>query len=85
MITYQLSPNPASDEVSIMFDIPESGSLRVEIIDSVGKIDQVMFNKNFVTGSYSEVLDLRNYSAGLYYLKLAYKGNTQLIKLILTD
>ncbi|MCB0822301.1 MAG: right-handed parallel beta-helix repeat-containing protein [Bacteroidales bacterium] len=85
MITYQLSPNPASDEVSIMFDIPESGSLCVEIIDSVGKIDQVMFNKNFVTGSYSEVLDLRNYSAGLYYLKLAYKGNTQLIKLILTD
>ena len=67
-------PNPFSYETTIMFDLPEKGTVILKIYDitgrEVGQIDQRQYNegRNFI------LWKTPNTNKGLYILKMYYKG-----------
>ncbi|MBY0434994.1 MAG: hypothetical protein K2U26_12865 [Cyclobacteriaceae bacterium] len=72
----QVSPNPATTLVTIPFNLPDTGSnlsVRLEILDRMGKPVETLLNKNLAAGFYSTTWDASasTVSGGLYIVRLA--------------
>ncbi len=61
-------PNPASEQLFIEFSANKNAKTSIEFYDLTGKTLQTKSQKT--TGKHQESLDLRQYSAGIYFLKL---------------
>lgn len=61
----QVYPNPATDYVNVKYDAVLYHNARVEMINSSG---QMVYNANLIEAN--NRIDLTNYSAGVYYVKI---------------
>ncbi|MEM6348087.1 MAG: T9SS type A sorting domain-containing protein [Bacteroidota bacterium] len=59
-------PNPASEQVSINFDIAESSAVEIVIYSIDGKVIQQVQKGTMPAGSYQEVIDVQGLAAGTY-------------------
>ncbi len=62
----QNQPNPFSTQTQIGFELPESCTAQLRIIDVSGRV-LALRNKQYAVGKHSEVFDLENVSGVLYY------------------
>ena len=74
----QLSPNPASNEVKVSFNI--SSKAKLELKNSIG---QTVYTTE-IEGYVEEKIDLKNFAAGVYLLNITSDFHTQEQKLIIT-
>ena len=64
-------PNPFNPETNIKFEIPEKSFVRLTIYNILGKqIDEIV-NKEFPAGIYSFKWNGRNFSSGVYLLRMS--------------
>ncbi|MEL7531678.1 MAG: T9SS type A sorting domain-containing protein [Bacteroidota bacterium] len=59
-------PNPASEQVSINFDIAETSPVEIVIYSIDGKVIQQVKKGNMPAGAYQEVIDIQGLAAGTY-------------------
>lgn len=72
-LAVQVYPNPASDEVSISFNLTNSAVLNAEVVDINGNI--VIIQKGRFSKGYNEVrFSTSNLSNGLYIMKIKGEG-----------
>jgi hypothetical protein len=69
--TINLYPNPASGEVNIAFNLPNSGKLAFRLFDMSGR-EIGGYAKETQSGQQTEVMNLDNVSQGLYMLNIIF-------------
>ena len=67
-------PNPVRDEMTVRFELPEPGPLRLTVYDILGRRRAVLVNETLRAGRHER--DVRTYSlaSGTYFLRLQTQG-----------
>lgn len=82
-IPLQLSPNPASNKISLKYNVAESSNLQFDIYNLDGKkVKAVFTNSNQSTGVYNETVDISELNAGVYVARLVIGNSVLKTKLI---
>ena len=71
---FQNYPNPFNPSTKISYYLPESGHIRIEIINQLGIVLQVLENRYKPAGNYEIEWNASKYSSGIYYAKLIIKS-----------
>jgi chitinase len=66
-------PNPFNPETTIDVVVPESGNVRLAVIDLLGREVALLLNERKEAGTYSVRFDGRNRATGVYYVVLMQK------------
>lgn len=72
-------PNPAADEFSVFFEMPETGDLQIDIYDRTGKLVKRVYEGTARKGRNLFTFSTHYLSAGAYIIKVN-SGNENLIK-----
>lgn len=80
----QAYPNPAADFVTIAFTLAEHGSVSLRLVDMQGISRQVITEKPFLSGQYSEQIDVRGIPDGVYLCELIFSGGDTVRRLAKT-
>ncbi|MCZ7604081.1 MAG: YCF48-related protein [Melioribacteraceae bacterium] len=84
--TFSLSqnyPNPFNPETTIEFSIPQSGQVKLELFDILGRIMVTYIDEYRAAGTYELQLNLSDYSSGIYIYKISFERMTISKKLLL--
>jgi len=76
-------PNPASELVTIRFKAPVAGNAKVTLYDVTGQQLDMLLDTDVQTGYRIINLDVTDYSAGIYFVKLQAGEHTEFIKLLI--
>jgi len=71
----QQYPNPASSFTHVNFSLPRSGAVSITLCDALGRVVRVLSEATLEAGSYHSLVDLSFIPAGMYFVRLRYKGN----------
>ncbi len=77
----QNSPNPASDNTSIEYNLSNAGTIKFEVVNLLG---QIIFTntKKVEVGKHSISLNIKDFTDGIYYYSIEYKGKRKFKKMI---
>jgi hypothetical protein len=75
----QVSPNPASGNLSISFNLPEQSSVLITLTDSRGHKTELLQKEQLNPGTQQFNLDVTRFAPGLYLLTLQSTDNGRLI------
>ncbi|MEL6718231.1 MAG: C25 family cysteine peptidase, partial [Bacteroidota bacterium] len=79
----QVSPNPASSMTNISFNLPESGKVKVTLMDLNGKVLTQTYNADTKKGWNQTSLDVGNLRSGMYLIVLQNGQSTVVKKLMI--
>jgi len=65
-----LMPNPASDNVEVVFGSASPGRTHIEVIDATGKVLAMQWSSSTTSGMQRDVLDLTSIAAGIYTVRV---------------
>ena len=79
----QNSPNPASTNTNIEYNLVTAGNVKVELINLLG---EKLMLKTFIAeiGKNNFVLDVSGLPNGIYYYSMEFKGKKQFKKLVVS-
>ena len=78
-----LYPNPIAAKASLDFELTKSAAVSAELFTSHGiSVEKIMDNANVKSGKHKIELDLSNFAAGVYVLKLTVGDALKTIKII---
>ncbi len=77
-----MSPNPATNQVTISFSDTNFGSFEVTIANSLGQTLQTV-NERALNGSSEAILNVSNYRTGLYFVTIEIDGQSTTKKLVI--
>jgi len=80
---YQNYPNPFNPSTTIKYSIRNSGIVKLEVFDVLGRRVKTLVNEYKSTGSYNYNLDLRNLPSGVYMYRLNINGKSFVKNMIL--
>jgi len=79
-------PNPFQGEATITYNLPEDGTVTLNVYNAIGELVTKLVNENQESGKHSVVFSEKNLAAGLYTFKLEFAGeqfsNVAILKLI---
>jgi hypothetical protein len=85
---YPNYPNPFNQSTALVFDLPEKASIRVEVVDLLGRMVSVVFDGVKPAGSHRLWWNGRNQqggelASGVYFARLSTSGFSQSVKMVL--
>jgi hypothetical protein len=83
-IGLSLYPNPASNEVTVAFNLSEPDRVRIELFDELGRKQQEIASGMLEQGKHTFNMDVSRLIPGPYYLKFAMSNFYRTIPLVLT-
>ena len=66
-LSVNVFPNPASESISISFDLPDKLFTRVVIYDKSGKLVKIVEENELLQGGHRYNIDINKYSSGMYF------------------
>jgi hypothetical protein len=84
--TFTLSqnyPNPFNPSTSIVFSIPAQGTVRLTVLDPLGREIAVLADGEYPAGTYTCLFDAAEHTSGLYMYRLSFNGATMARKMLL--
>lgn len=83
----QVYPNPARsyDRPVIAFNLKQSATVNVSILNLVGQQVKPTFSKNYSDGAHAEFVDISGLKPGVYFVSMTVNGNTISKKLTVTE
>lgn len=79
---FQNYPNPAKETTSIKYTIAKAGFAELKLVSIEGKSIKILESKFHQVGEYEVELNVRDFSAGLYYYTIGYEGKIESRKLL---
>ncbi len=76
-------PNPFNPKTSIIFQLPQSSFVSINIYDINGKLIEKLISKDLQAGSHNIQWDAVNYPSGIYFYKIIAGNFTDVKKMIL--
>lgn len=73
-------PNPALTMQSLAFELKQAGEVRIELLDTQGKLIDVLLEEAFMVGSHKREFDLSKVNAGVFFYRLESAEGTKLLK-----
>ena len=70
-------PNPAADAATVAFDLGTSASVRLSVVDVLGREVAVAAQGVRPAGSYTEMVETVGLPAGVYVVRLEVEGRVQ--------
>jgi len=80
--TMSMHPNPAGNQTVIQFFLPQSSHVCLKVYDQSGKEIETLLDNDAEKGDHSVVLNTRNFSKGVYLVKMISDSGTTNQKLI---
>jgi Secretion system C-terminal sorting domain len=80
-VTMSAFPNPTSSATTFNYSIPTSGDVNISVINMLGERVMNLNKGTLGAGSYTEVLDFNNLSAGLYLINLTSNNKVSTLRL----
>ncbi|MBS4013270.1 MAG: T9SS type A sorting domain-containing protein [Bacteroidetes bacterium] len=80
---FSIFPNPAIFNTTIEIITKSDGVLKLEILDSKGRVIEVLHNQNKPAGKYSFVIDSSHIYPGIYFCKLEINQYSYVAKLMI--
>lgn len=74
--SFAVYPNPAVDNLTFGFQLPETSKVQVALYNAVGQKVADVYNGNYTTGKTVEQLNVTTYAAGVYILTLTAVSDT---------
>jgi len=65
-----LYPNPATDQLSVQFELLTASALSFSVLDLLGRTVSVMETQSYAAGAFTEVLEVKGYAPSIYLLRL---------------
>lgn len=78
-------PNPFNNTTTIEYNIPYSSDVNISVFDIYGILVIQAVNTHLEKGQYSNVVNMNNFSKGIYYCKLSSGIQSKTIKLVLSE
>ena len=75
-LTLSTFPNPFAGYATIEFSIPQDGDIKIELLNSEGKVIEVVTKGNYSAGTHNLKLDGSTLGAGNYFVKFVSNGQT---------
>ena len=63
-------PNPFNPVTNLRFNIPEESEVKIEIINSLGEVVSQVVNEVRQSGFYNETWNAKDFSSGVYYVRM---------------
>lgn len=76
-------PNPTNTSSTVEYTLTNSSSVKLEVMDVLGKQLQLLVNTNQPAGNYK--VNLAKLNAGIYFIKLNINNQTNTTRLVVTD
>ena len=73
IVNLEIFPNPSEGILNVIFESSQAQNISIRVLDKLGKSVQ-SFTLNDYEGKYSEVIDLSDQSAGVYFLEIKTKN-----------
>ena len=85
---YQNYPNPFNPNTTIQYNLPQAGSVEVNIFDVQGRLVRSLFKSNQLSGTHSIAWDSRSsggsqVASGTYFCQVLFDGSAIVKKLLL--
>ena len=85
---YQNYPNPFNPSTVIMYNLPQSGTVKIEVYDITGKKLSTLINQFESAGEHSVSLNINNirngdFSSGIYFYKITAGRYSSIKKMVL--
>jgi len=84
--TFSGYPNPFNTEANLMYNLPESGLVKLAVYNSIGALVSVLVDEKQQAGNHTVEFSDNNLSSGMYTFKLEYTGSdvskTMILKLL---
>ncbi|MBP9096877.1 MAG: T9SS type A sorting domain-containing protein [Ignavibacteria bacterium] len=80
---FQNYPNPFNGQTKISFSIKQSDIYNLEIYNSIGQKVLVVFNRQFIPGTYETNIDANTLGSGIHFYKLSGSKNSITKKFLL--
>ena len=80
---YQNFPNPFNPTTKIIYEVPNSGNVKLIIYDSIGRKIKTLVNSIKNSGSYEVEFDGSNLASGIYFYRLQMNGNSIVKQMLL--
>jgi len=78
-----ITPNPASADVTISFELANATDMRVVLTDISGHELLVVYNDKHNAGAFLKIFSIKTLPTGVYYLKISHSGkNIRIEKII---
>ncbi len=69
-IIFKAYPNPANENVNIHFVLTQAESYTIDVLNNLGQVIKTLYKPNLAPGMYSEVIDIKGLTAGIYTVKV---------------
>lgn len=76
-------PNPASEQVTLQYELQQSANVVINLFDATGKDIQTIINKKQPIGIHTEKVYLNELAKGIYYFEIEIDGARAVKKLVL--
>ncbi|MBC8205114.1 MAG: T9SS type A sorting domain-containing protein [FCB group bacterium] len=76
-------PNPFNSAIVISFALPASGALELKLFDINGRKISTLLEGNYSAGFYEVNFDASGLSAGIYFIRITWSGNSLTHKIVL--
>ncbi len=70
-------PNPAVDNLSFGFQLPEAGKVQVCLYNTKGQRVADVYSGNYESGKFVKQIDVTTYAAGVYLLSLSFVSDKE--------
>jgi hypothetical protein len=80
---YQNFPNPFNPSTNIRFDLPKSGTVKLQVYDITGRVISTLINGNYEAGKYIISFNADNYASGIYFYKIETASFSDVRKMVL--
>lgn len=81
----QLYPNPSKDFVNLQLTLPQSGKVRIRVLDMNGRLVVDYFNSIIAGGYHIMQVPVLSWLAGMYFLEIEMDNKTTVRKFIKTE
>ncbi|MBK7233670.1 MAG: T9SS type A sorting domain-containing protein [Saprospiraceae bacterium] len=75
LIQLECSPNPFYQSTTFGFQIPQSGLVKINVLNSSGTVVRELLNETLESGTHEYVLDANDLPAGLYQCSIQLNGS----------
>ena len=83
-IDLSIAPNPTSDMTAVSMSLPDASNITMEIVDVLGRDARTVLSRNMTNGTHKFDINMANYAAGIYYLRIAV-DNDMIVKKIVKN
>ena len=81
-VLYNPIPNPFNSQAVIMYDLPFTGRVMLNVYDISGRLVKTLVNGSKTSGNHREVLNAVDLSTGIYFVRMTFTDQSFVRKLV---